>query len=53
MLFSVLNDRNWSSLLRCITDVRIYSFTLMFTSTANSKTPTISLTFPKTLQKMS
>ena len=23
MLFSVLNDRNWSPLLRCITNVRI------------------------------
>ena len=49
LLFSVLNDRNWSSLLRCITNVSIYSLTLIFTSTANSKTLTISLTFPKTL----
>ena len=53
MLFLVLNERNWTgSLLRCITNVRIYSFTLMFTSTANSKTSTISLTFPKTLQNV-
>ena len=52
MLFLVLNERNWTSLFRCITNVRIYSFTLMFTSTANSKTSTISLTFPKTLQNV-
>ena len=50
MLCLVLNEWNWTSLLRCITNVRIYSFTLMFTSTAKSKTSTISLTFPKTLQ---
>ena len=52
MLFLVLNERNWTSLIRCITNVRIYSFILMFTSTANSKTSTISLTFPKTLQNV-
>ena len=52
MLCLVLNEWNWTSLLRCITNVTIYSFTLMFTSTAKSKTSTISLTFPKTLKNV-
>ena len=53
-LFLVRNDRNWSSLLRCITlNARVYSLTLVSTSTANSKTPSISLTYPKFLIKTS
>ena len=52
-LFLVRNDRNWSS-LRCITlNARVYSLTLVFTSTAICKTPPISLTFPKGLLKTS
>ena len=47
LLFLVGNDRNWSS-LRCITlNARVYSVTLVVTSTGNGKTPPISLTYPK------
>ena len=52
-LFLVRNDRNWSS-LRCITlNARVYSLTLVFTSTGIGKTPPISLTYPKCLLKTS
>ena len=47
LLFLVRNYRNWSS-LRCITlNARVYSLTLVFTSTGNGKTPPILLTYPK------
>ena len=53
LLFLVRNYRNWSS-LRCITlNARVYSLTLVFTSTGNGKTPPISLTYPKGQLKMS
>ena len=53
LLFLVGNDRNWSS-LRCITlNARVYSLTLVFTSTGIGKTPPISLTYPKCLLKTS
>ena len=52
-LFLVRNDWNWS-LLRCITlNARVYSLTLVFTSTGIGKTPPISLTYPKCLLKTS
>ena len=53
LLFLVGNDRNWS-LLRCITlNARVYSVTLVVTSTGNGKTLPISLTYPKGLLKTS
>ena len=52
-LFLVRNDWNWS-LLRCITlNARVYSLTLLCTSTRIGKTPPISLTYPKCLLKTS
>ena len=53
LLFLVRNDRSWSS-LRCITlNARVYSLTLVLTSTGNVKIPPISLTSPKGLLKTS
>ena len=52
-LFLVRNNWNWS-LLRYITlNARVYSLTLVFTSTGIGKTPPISLTYPKCLLKTS
>ena len=52
-LFLVRNNWNWS-LLRYITlNARVYSLTLVFTSTGIGKTPPISLTNPKCLLKTS
>ena len=53
LLFLVCNEWTWSSLC-CITlNARVYSFTLVFTSTGNGKTPPISLAYPKGLLKTS
>ena len=53
-LFLVHSDRKWFSLLRCITlNARVYSFTPVFKSTGNGKTPPISLTYPKGLLQTS
>ena len=52
-LFLMRYDWNWSS-LRCITlNTRVYSLTLVFTSTGIGQIPPISLTYPKGVRKTS